>query len=1265
MTAGHRDIPSQDDPRYVRPPDEAYKLDDDPSYRQHQAVNNIITQSLINRLTGSGSAEKQHFGSKPSRQYFAGVLASQYEYLEAMSKGDSFENIAEDVAPFTIGLQFRVPAEIADDAAVRLTPSASVYYRRFPTAEEQRERGEQAATSTDADQLRSGIGEESEVETDGGITKASEGAQETQSFLPAYERLPVEFDDLVLTGERLRELAEQSDEEKIDLNDTLDDVAATALDDDRYFCDVADGVKEYDAREVPVDVLENGLFDDWVDHHYRDNPVEPLWKADIRIQVDRDDDELVINASLVNTHGTDYPDATDYQYKMWRAFLFDVGVEATVDDTSVIPFRLDEIRDKYQYDGRMYAIGENCAAEPTYPEEARSPIADPDPTGVQTATLPVYKQAKYLPREPIPARFDVLAGQAQIQPDEIDPEFDVDVTIGLDGVLRLIEEQMAAAEEDYEAIRDEVLEHKSDEAETQFEDALEDFRTERQRFHQGRKLIENDERVRRAFKLLNETFTDELLGDFSSWRLFQIVFIVMTIPDMVKQANPERDIEERLDTADIIYYPTGGGKTESYLGLVTFTAFHDRLRGKHYGTTALTKFPLRFLSLDQLERAAEVLGQAELVRRDHDIDGEPFSVGYFVGSNNTPNKLMNQQQYDREDRIADAKKSPANENEEHEYLILSECPFCGKESVEIDGDHERARIDHICNNTACPWVNDHDGESASLPVYISDREVYRHAPTFVVSTIDKISIMGMQRRFRTLLGAIKTRCPDHGFSGEERCLVDDYDYPDKHTCDNDDLESADQVDPPSLIIQDELHLLREEFGSFDSHYETLIQTLANRLNDGWDVKVVAATATIQGAERQVEALYRKEDNIFPAQGPRLKQSFYAYAHPRRVGRNMIGGIPRNVTRSRAINRIHEEQARIVQTLMQEPERLAEALRTPEDRLREFGYEELNLPDGQKALHERLQAILDNYEVQISYHYAKDNTQLMKRSVRTMINGNLEAAPRDYEPLNAKLMTGETPLNLVRSYKDEIEKPREERENPIHTVIATSMISHGVDIDRFNFISFHGMPRSTAEYIQSYSRVGRSVPGTVYLSFNPMQVRDRSHYHQFHHYHEYEDLLVEATPLERWAKYAIEQTISGVLCAALLQYYDFTLAEEISGRLYDLKGLQEAFHEDLLTKQDIKGFLLDAYDVVDTDDDATDAAAIYADRIDALFDTIWQFLLAEEDSGNTFIPSVLERGQEDDSLPGVRRPMTNLRDIDEQIPIEPDTETAKSVHLFNQ
>lgn len=1263
MPSGRRGIPDKDEPRYVRPPDEAYDLDEDASYRQHQAVNNAITQRLIGRLTGRGPNEEQHYGSKPSRQYFAGVLASQYEYREAIQEGDSFEDIAEDVAPFSIGVQFRVPASLDDEATVTLSPSSNVYYRRFPTAEEQRERGQQATGSADPSQERARIdtdeGEQPEVETDGGAA-AERASTDTQSLLLTYERLPVDFPDLELSGERLKRMASEEDATRVDLSDSLDEAAEEALGDDRYYCERASGVTKHDAREVPTDVLDDeGAFREWLDDHYSDDRLEPLWDAKLRVRVNEDDGELVVNASLVNTHGADYPDAMDYEYKMWRAFLFDVGVEARVDGTEIAPRRLDEIRDEYQYNGRMYAIGENCAAEPIYPEAARNPMADP--AGVQTVTLPVYKQSKYLPREPIPTRFDVLAGEATIGPDEA-AEFglDIDNPAGLDNVLRLIEAEMEAAERDYETIRSDVLAGKSDEAERRFEEALEEFREERQRFEQGRKLIENDDRVRRAFKLLNETFLD--LGDFTSWRLFQIVFIVMTIPDIVAQADPHRDIETKLDTADVIYYPTGGGKTESYLGLVAFTAFHDRLRGKHYGTTALTKFPLRFLSLDQLERAAEVLGQAELVRRNHDIDGEPFSVGYFVGSNNTPNKLMDERNYGRADRIQEATDSPSGE-EEHEYLVVTECPFCEEESVEIDGDHERARIYHTCTHSSCQWVEAHDGDEAPLPIYISDREIYRFAPTFVVSTIDKISIMGMQRRFRTLLGAIQYRCPQHGFTGEEKCLVQDWDYPDKHACDSQQLESVDPVDPPSLVIQDELHLLREEFGSFDSHYETLLQTLADRLNDGWDVKVVAATATIQGAERQVESLYRKDDNIFPAQGPRLKQSFYAYAHPRKVGRNMIGGIPRNVTRSRAINRIHEEQARIVQEFMQELDALDEALRHREPGTYEYEYDELNLPDSDGQRNERLLEVLDDYEVQISYHYAKDNTQLMKRSVNTMINGNLAAAPRDYDKLRAELMTGETPLSLVRAYKNEIEAPRNERQNPIHMIIATSMISHGIDIDRFNFIAFHGMPRSTAEYIQSYSRVGRSVPGTVYLSFNPMQVRDQSHYHQFHHYHEYEDLLVEATPLERWAKYAVEQTISGVLCGALLQYYDAVYADDIGGRLYDLEGLQEAIHDDLIEKQDVKEFVKEAYDVVDTDGDDTGAAAIYADRVDDLFDTLWRHLLSAEPGDNTFIPSVLEDGQEDDDLPGVRYPMMNLRDIDEQVPIDPDTSTSKAVRLF--
>jgi len=1298
MPAGRRDIPPQSNPRYVRPPDEAYELDEDPTFRQHQAANDVITRRLVRRLTGRGPNEQTHYGSKPSRQYFAGVLASQYKYREALAQDEAFQDIAEDVAPFRIGVTFRVPTNIDEDATVELTPSANVYYRRFPEVDEQRERGGERHLHRTPTYERGGpqssrhqpdVPQEAtdggrDLRSDGGDGESDDGEEEAVvDLLPVYERIELDLkehcgDELVLTGSDLHSLADKPGPKVVSLSSAFTDAEETVRDDPLAFRELPSDTSERDGREIPVELLEDeSAFRGWIGETYSSDVVDPLWEGDLRVQVreesrDEGEDRFVIEATFVNTHGSDYPDAGDYEYKMWRAFLFDVGIDASVDGPNITPFQLDEIRDEYQYDGRMYAVGENCAAEPIYPPEERNPLADPDPVGVRTVTLPVYEQSKYLPREPIPLQFDVLANNASLSGDDLPTHVLEDLPeqvngtdeIDVDDLLLILQKEMERAEGHYLDVGDDVLSDKSDEAERRFEEAISSFRDERRRFEQGRKLIRDDDRVREAFTLLNETFIE--MGDFPGWRLFQLVFIVMSIPDIVAQADPDREVTNRLDTADVIYYPTGGGKTEAYLGLVTFTAFHDRLRGKEYGTTALTKFPLRFLSLEQLQRAAEVLGHAELVRREGGLEGDPFSVGYFVGKDNVPNKLMDERRYDRVDRIQEAKDDPP-EDQDHEFLILSECPFCGNESVEIDGDHERARIDHVCTHSECPWVTLHDGEEP-LPVYVTDREVYRHAPTFVVSTIDKISIVGMQRRFRTLLGHIEARCPHHGFTGEEDCLVDDYDYPSNHTCDNEDLVEVDSVDPPSLIIQDELHLLREEFGSFDSHYETLLQTLAEEFGDGWQMKVVAATATIKGAERQVEALYRREHNTFPAQGPRLKQSFYAYAHPRKVGRNMIGGIPRNVSRTFAINRIHEEQARIVQEFQENPAELDAAIADREPNEGEYDNDELDFSSGEDERKDELIDVLDDYEVQVSYHYAKDNTQLMKRSVRTMINRNLATADGNYHTLRPVLMTGETPLSLVRTYKDEIEADPEDREEPIHVVIATSMISHGIDIERFNFIAFHGTPRSTAEYIQSYSRVGREHPGSVYMSFHPMQVKDQSHYHQFHHHHEYEDLLVEATPLERWAKYGIEQTFSGLFCALFLQLFDGEYGGELSERLYDWEGLQEAIHRDEIDvdRQRVENLLARAYDVHDASPSDADAASIYSERLEKMFDDLWPALIdAEPDDDNTFLPHVFGTltDENDEPLVGAREPMTNLRDIDEQIPIEPDTNTAKAINLF--
>ena len=223
------------------------------------------------------------------------------------------------------------------------------------------------------------------------------------------------------------------------------------------------------------------------------------------------------------------------------------------------------------------------------------------------------------------------------------------------------------------------------------------FVEERDRFEHGRDLIQVDPQVERAFRALNETFSD-MGEEFTRWRLFQVIFIVMSIPDIVAQADPDRGIDDRLDVGDVIYFPTGGGKTEAYLGLVVFTAFYDRLRGKDFGTTAWTKFPLRLLSLQQLQRIADALCQAEAIRRESEaFGGESFSVGYFVGKNNTPNKVIDGDS----DAGNNVRKARDDEQKQEDWLIVSECPFCGEESVEITGDESRLRTIHRCTNSEC------------------------------------------------------------------------------------------------------------------------------------------------------------------------------------------------------------------------------------------------------------------------------------------------------------------------------------------------------------------------------------------------------------------------------------------------------------------------------------------------------------------------------------------------------------------------------------
>ena len=1225
MPAPFDTIPPESAPEYVRPPSDAYDVLGDTEYHRHQAVNHVVAQRLIERITGRGEDQRTLYGISPDDQYFAGSLASQYRYREAQRDDDTFQNIASNVAPFSIGLKFQLPSD-SEEFTLSIEPRSRVFYRRFPTYSEQIEHGELAGVEPE------GAGPESpdrNARADGGSVVEGQSFDKDQDLLSVYERLDPGFDTLEISCEEIREAAEAGEPVEFSLDGALRDAREEMREDDRVYRAVASGVARSDREEVPPETLDDReSFDRHIAGTSSEDVASAAWTAAIRIRArEQPDGRLAVTVTLVNTHGEDF-EATEKPSGDWQSHLFDAGLTVEGPEGQFLPFESEKIRDEYQYDGRIYALGENCAVD-------RS--VDGGQIAISTTTVPVYRQPNYVSRETVSAPFEELA------------EGDVDAILGR------IESEMQRAEEQYESTREEILRGKSDEAAERFDDALDSFVTERERFHRGRELLQSDDRAMEAFRATNQTFAN-LGPEYEEWRLFQIIYIVMALVDVVAQTDPDRGLDDWLDVGDVIYFPTGGGKTEAYLGLVVFTAFHDRLRGKEFGTTAWTKFPLRLLSLQQLQRIADVLGQAELIRRnDDDMGGEEFSVGYFVGSNNTPNKVVAEQDGKTKNNVRAAME---DDESKQSWLTIPECPYCGEESVEVNGDLDRLRIVHQCTNADCPEVRRSDGESAELPVYITDQEIYRYAPTFVVSTIDKIAVVGMQRRIRPLFGRLKYRCPDHGFTGEEKCLADEYAIPAEYECDSERLEPVDSVDPPSILIQDELHLLREEFGAFDSHYETFIQEWLDRVVDGgWDTKVVAATATIAGAEDQVRSLYWKDASVYPSQGPRLRQSFYAYEDPYKLGRQMIGAIPRGVSRTFAIDTVMKEHARVIQEFGADLDEFHERLLNVGDGVVAAP---LDLPEGEER-DVVLTDLLDQYAVQIGYCISKNDSDLLQRTIETMINRQLDAQGDEYRRLNSVTMTGETEMETVRDTLATLEA--DDPSDPIDAIVATSMISHGVDVDKFNFISFFGMPRNTAEYIQAYSRVGRKTPGTVFVLFNAMQARDRSHYSRFEHYHRYQDLLVEATPLERWAEFAIECTLPGIFAGIVIQYYDSLLEGEYPKRVYMHAGLQEAVRNDDIDKQEMLDFVMRAYRVEEDQERAwsdTTGMRLYREKIESQFDELWKRVMEQpSDPKRDWIGFLLDREDEH------RGPMRSLRDIDEQVPIFPGADSASLVEKFSK
>jgi hypothetical protein len=505
------------------------------------------------------------------------------------------------------------------------------------------------------------------------------------------------------------------------------------------------------------------------------------------------------------------------------------------------------------------------------------------------------------------------------------------------------------------------------------------------------------------------------------WRPFQLGFLLMTVKGVVQEC-------EDRDLVDLIWFPTGGGKTEAYLGLAAFTILHRRLtRGDAgAGTTVITRYTLRLLTSQQFQRAATMIAACELVRRNADgrLGSRPVSIGLWVGGENSPNNFT-----DARRLLARARDGNAGDK----GFQIEFCPWCGTRIVPTGPDDEqRWGISATNNSFRVRCVNDKCPFRTELPMSSVDEDLYQNPPTMLVGTVDKFARTVWNEDAGVFFGA-----------GD---------------------------DPgPSLIIQDEFHLISGPLGTIVGLYEAAFDVLME--HRGQRPKIVAATATIRRADEQTRGVFGRAVALFPPAGVDAADSYFVRTDHERPGRAYAGVMPQGHTPLTALIHVAaaQLQAPLEIDLAPKVEDAYSTLVVYHNSLRELG-KTINLASDD--IPSRLKVIAQ----------AEDH-------VRHLDDDNVVE-------LTSNVASAQIPQRLER-----LKKPHDSP-GGVAFLASTNMISVGVDVGRLGLMTVVGQPKTTAEYIQATSRVGRSAdrPGLVVTVYSPSKPRDRSHYESFTPYH---------------------------------------------------------------------------------------------------------------------------------------------------------------------
>lgn len=635
------------------------------------------------------------------------------------------------------------------------------------------------------------------------------------------------------------------------------------------------------------------------------------------------------------------------------------------------------------------------------------------------------------------------------------------------------------------------------------------------------------------------------------WRSFQLAFILLNVDAFVKPDENDNTVEdvfgtgwpERNEIADLVWFPTGGGKTEAYLGIIAFAiALRRFTKGERgYGTTVLMRYTLRMLTLQQFQRATMLICALDVIRKDEfslpnnfSLGDERITIGLFVGGDSLPN-YWSQGEKSMVNEIIKISESIKNSKPISTNLPFTDCPWCGGELFvdeklnNISPNHTPENNSYLidnqlniaCNTESCTFYAEYASSEADddtcIPFRLFDEDIYKYPPTLLFGTVDKFAALA--NNVSTIPGARNKDSRRLIGKGYQRNVL-----------------------PPELIIQDELHLLLGPLGSSVGLFEKSIDYLCTYTDENGNKikpKIVTSTATTRNTDKQIFALFNRRSEIFPKQGITCDDSFFAFYKRKENDitkyeskRKYMGVLPIGKTqvwmqlRIISISLSHRlkyfKEKYTIDEVFEKPETLNELKKV-------FDYYHSIL-----AYYNSLKDV-GKAQSQLDHYLPGDINYVIKNTIPWSFFDRLIRKENEiqYSELTGRLSGEEVKTNLADIEKKwtlfELQEGSNDialkKNNPPEFIISTNMISVGIDVSRFNTIVINSMPRNIAEYIQASSRVARDEDGVVFTVHHPFRSRDISHYQKFKEFHEKFYSYVEPISVTPFASKALDRYLA--------------------------------------------------------------------------------------------------------------------------------------------